>query len=461
MAGLKWTPEEIETLKRLAQNGFNEGKTGNELFSEIGNTLNRSHMSVRLKWERMLLDNPSLTNDIPHKASDKSSEITEAEYADDYINIVCASKRITTVDQAIAHFKIDLEKWEVDRYKIKTSEAYRKDRQVRWQVEEGVVLHGDVTDTGKLLIAPMFHIQITLKRKVSEIRARQVIQDFIQDAKKHAPKYPKMVYKKRSQLWYEVDMPDIHFGKETWAEESGHDYNLKIAREVVLQSLEKLLSYTASFGIEKIILPMGNDFFNSNNKENTTSHGTPQQEDTRWTRTFKEGRRLAVDMIDRCAAIAPVCVMMVAGNHDEERLFYLGEVLDAQYHNVKHVTVDNRAAKRKYLSFGQNLVCFTHGYYEKLSRLPALMPLEEPMLWAASKHREFHLGDKHHKVDLLHRTEDVDGVTIRILRSLSATDTWHFDKGYVGSPRSAESFLWDKHDGVIAQFQSFLHNKPN
>ena len=118
MAGLKWTPEEIETLKRLAQNGFNEGKTGNELFSEIGNTLNRSHMSVRLKWERMLLDNPSLTNDIPHKASDKSSEITEAEYADDYINIVCASKRITTVDQAIAHFKIDLEKWEVDRYKI-------------------------------------------------------------------------------------------------------------------------------------------------------------------------------------------------------------------------------------------------------------------------------------------------------------------------------------------------------
>ena len=332
---------------------------------------------------------------------------------------------------------------------------------MRWQVEEGVVLHGDVTDTGKLLIAPMFHIQITLKRKVSEIRARQVIQDFIQDAKKHAPKYPKMVYKKRSQLWYEVDMPDIHFGKETWAEESGHDYNLKIAREVVLQSLEKLLSYTASFGIEKIILPMGNDFFNSNNKENTTSHGTPQQEDTRWTRTFKEGRRLAVDMIDRCAAIAPVCVMMVAGNHDEERLFYLGEVLDAQYHNVKHVTVDNRAAKRKYLSFGQNLVCFTHGYYEKLSRLPALMPLEEPMLWAASKHREFHLGDKHHKVDLLHRTEDVDGVTIRILRSLSATDTWHFDKGYVGSPRSAESFLWDKHDGVIAQFQSFLHNKPN
>ena len=82
-----------------------------------------------------------------------------------------------------------------------------------------------------------------------------------------------------------------------------------------------------------------------------------------------------------------------------------------------------------------------------------------PFCWAASIHREFHLGDKHHKKDLLHRTEDIDGVTVRILRSLSGTDTWHFDKAYVGAPRSAEGFLWDKQDGIVAQFQSFLHKE--
>ena len=75
---------------------------------------------------------------------------------------------------------------------------------------------------------------------------------------------------------------------------------------------------------------------------------------------------------------------------------------------------------------------------------------------AESDHREWHLGDKHHKKDLLQRTEDVDGVTIRLLRSLSATDTWHFDKGYVGGVRSAEGFLWDKGDGLIAQFTAGL-----
>jgi hypothetical protein len=87
------------------------------------------------------------------------------------------------------------------------------------------------------------------------------------------------------------------------------------------------------------------------------------------------------------------------------------------------------------------------------------MPVECPEFWAMSTHREWHLGDKHHKKDLLHRTEDVDGVTIRLLRSLSATDTWHFDKGYVGAPRAAEAFLWDKTDGLTAQFQAVLRSE--
>ena len=34
-----------------------------------------------------------------------------------------------------------------------------------------------------------------------------------------------------------------------------------------------------------------------------------------------------------------------------------------------------------------------------------------------------------------------------------------FDKAYVGAPRSAEGFLWDKQDGIVAQFQSFLHKE--
>lgn len=391
------------------------------------------------------------------KVKEAEQETTEAEYGRDFINIICTSKRITTVDEAIKFFKVDMNEWEIDRCRVKTSEGYRKDRKVQWEVKNGKTTYGRVDDSGKLLIAPMFHIMVSLKRKTKEVRARKVFDDMLADMKKHAPKYPKsFVYHKRHGLVYEIDIPDIHFGKLTWAEESGNDYDLKIARKIVMDTLDKLLHYATPFDVKRIIFPMGNDFFNVDNKFNTTTHGTPQQEDTRWTKTFREGRRLAVDMIDRCMAVAPVQVMMVPGNHDEERAFYLGEVLDAHYSKTKHVTVDNSAKKRKYVDFDAVLLGFTHGYHEKLNKLPNIMPIEAPEQWARSRHREWHLGDKHHKKDLLHRTEDLDGVTIRLLRSLSATDTWHFDKGYVGTPRSAEGFLWDGNDGLVAQFQSTL-----
>lgn len=390
-------------------------------------------------------------------AANHVREFAEAEYEDNYINIVCSSRRITTVAAAIQHFKIDLSQWRVDRFRVKTSEGYRKDRQVEWVVEDGKTKKGKVIDSGKMLVVPMFHISVSLVRKVDEIRAGMVVRDLIKDAARHAPKYKPVKYKKfKRGLRLEVDIPDIHFGKETWAEESGADYDIHIARNVVLKTLEKLLIYADGFEVEKIIFPMGNDFFNVDGKENTTTHGTPQQEDTRWNRTFREGRRLAVDMIDRCLQVAPVDVVMVPGNHDEERSFYLGEVLHGWYRLNKNVNVDIEAKKRKYYDFGKVLLGFTHGYYEKVDKLPAIMPLEEPEKWARSKHREFHLGDKHHKKDLLPRTEDREGVTIRLLRSLSPADAWHFDKGFIGAPRSAEAFLWDGENGLVAQFQARL-----
>lgn len=394
------------------------------------------------------------------RAELEEKETKDVEYGDDFINIICSSRRMMSKDDIIDEFKIDLKEWKIDRYRIRTSEGYRKDRSVIWNVADGKVTKGVVNDTGRMLVVPLYHLEVKLVRRTEDIRARNAFDDFLRDAKRSAPNYPKTKYKKlQNGLWYEVDMPDIHFGKQTWAEESGHDYDLQIARSVVHSSLDRLLGYVAGYGIERILLPMGNDFYNVDNKNNTTTAGTPQQEDTRWSKTFREGRRLAVEMIDKCAAVAPVDVVMIAGNHDEERVFYLGEVLNAWYSKNKNVNVDNRAVKRKYVSFGNNLIGFTHGAHEKVGKLPFIMPIEEPLLWAGSVHREWHLGDKHHKKDLLNRTEDIDGVTIRLLRSLSATDTWHFDKGYIGAPRGAEGFLWDKSDGLVAQFQSVLRRE--
>ena len=371
----------------------------------------------------------------------------------EFINIVCASERILNQDELLAQFKIDLTKWEVTGFKIKTSEGYRKDRQVEWHVEDGKVLEGDVSDSGKMLVVPLYHIQVSLKKKEEENKIQTMFEELKLDAEKYSPIYPKIHYPKLTDpCLYEVSLPDIHFGLLSWGEESGENYDIKLARQAVEDVLGKLLAFTSQYPIGRILLPIGNDFFNSDNLQNMTAHGTPMSEDVRWQKTFRMGREMAVNMIDRCSQIAPVDVLIIPGNHDTQRAFFLGEALSCWYAKSSNVSIDNAPNSRKYYTFGTNLIGFAHGYDEKLDRLPLLMAVEKPDLWANSVYREWHTGHTHHKRDVDYMADEGTGIVVRVLRSLVAASAWTFNKGYVKPLRAGEAFLWHPQNGLIGQF---------
>lgn len=394
---------------------------------------------------------------VKEEKEDFNEEKSSYEESDDSIRIVCASKRMMTEKDILEQFNVDLNIWKVDKFKVKTSEGYRKDREVYWKVRDGEVISGDVKDTGKMLVVPLYHLEVFLTRKTEEIRLKNAVEDLIAEAKTYSFSVPILKYPiLDGGNLYEVDIPDIHFGRLTWNEESGDDYDVKLAGKIVNDATEKLLSYIASMKVSKILLPLGNDFFNVNSKTNTTVRGTPQQEDTRWQKTFRLGLQLARQMIDKCSAVAPVDVLIVQGNHDVEKVFYLGEALNCWYHNNQNINVDNRAVSRKYYQFERNMIGFTHGSEEKIEKLPIIMALESAAMWGKTTHREFHLGDKHHKKDTFIRANNGSGVMIRILRSLCAADAWTFDKGFIGGDRACEGLLWHPEDGVVAQYTALV-----
>jgi hypothetical protein len=439
----QWTKEELEYL-RSEYNQKPPGMSSADFSRKIAYKFPRhSSESIRCKLKQIISNDK--TDDF-----DGSSKV---EYGDDSIYVVQASRRIMSQEELMVAYKIDPNKWRVEKYIIRTSEGYRKDRQVSWHVENGQVISGDVEDTGKMIVVPLYHMELRLIRKDEEIKARDAIDAMLQDAKKFAPKYPKVQYvSHRDGMLYEIAMPDIHFGRLTWHEESGIDFDIKIAERAVKTAISELLQYSKNFVIAKILLPIGNDFFNVNSKANTTAKGTPQQEDTRWQKTFRAGRRLVIEMIDTCTAIAPTDVMFIPGNHDEEKIFYMGDALECWYHNNKNVRIDNGAKSRKYYDFGKVLLGFTHGDAEVMKKLPNLMQFEVPKLWGNSIYREWHTGDKHHKADFILEVDEQIGIVIRILRSLVPADAWTFNKGFVGAQRASEAFLWHPENGLVAQF---------
>lgn len=382
-----------------------------------------------------------------------SSEKSTYEQGRDFINVICSSERILSQEDIIKQFNIDTTIWEVDKYTMRVHEGYRKDRRVQWRVENGKVLEGNVDDTGKMLVVPLYSVEVHLVRKVKESNIRNILQEFLKEAKSFVPVYKKIEYENLDENYLlEINLPDLHFGRGTWSEESGIDSGNASLRKDALTVVDKLLQYGKLFKIGKIVIPLGNDYYNADGHTNATASGTPMQEDDRPNKTFREGWKLAIEIIDRCSEIAPVDVLLVPGNHDANRLFYLGEVLSCWYDKNPNVKIDNTSKQRKYFSFGNCLVGFAHGSEERMEKLPMIMATEVPAMWAESKFREFHCGHWHQKKDAFYFTLSDTGVMVRVLRSLAVPDKWSIGKGFVNDLRCGESFVWNKQEGLVAQF---------
>jgi hypothetical protein len=348
------------------------------------------------------------------------------------------SNRIQTLDDLIRECKIDTSVWEIDRYIVN-----------KWEV-------GSTID-GVVIVEPLFQIKAWLKQNKEISSLKKLKNELIDEVKRYSPKKVTIKHKRinpsGSGQLLEINIFDLHFGKLCWGLETGDNYDTKIARKRYLAAISDIIAKVQCYDIKRVVFPIGNDFFNSDNLNNQTTAGTPQDEDVRWQKTFKASRELLIEGIDMLTEVAPVDVIVVQGNHDWERSFYVGDVLSCWYHNNENVTVNNEPTPRKYYKFGDCLIGYTHGNNEKVADLPLIVASERPKLWASTKFREIHIGHLHHKKEIkFMSTQEVKGIVLRYMRSLSGTDAWHNLKGYKGAIQACEAFIWDENQGMICQF---------
>ena len=259
----------------------------------------------------------------------------------------------------------------------------------------------------------------------------------------------KLIKYKPGNVMFELPMMDVHFNKSAWGEETGEDYDIEIAerlyKETVLDLVGKLKQ--CNLAVEKIIFPVGQDFFHVDNSESATTKGTRVDTDVRWQKMYKTGSELLVWNVEVLRSIAPVEIMYVPGNHDKVLSYCAVYNLYARYQDCDGVTVDLSPTPRKYIRYGVNLIGFSHGK-EEGKRIEHIMQQERPEDWGETRFREWHLGDLHHE-----ETKEVGGVKIRRISSITASDAWHTGKAYKAQ-RMAQAFVWDKEKGRQFVFDS-------
>ncbi len=269
---------------------------------------------------------------------------------------------------------------------------------------------------------------------------------------KYSPKYPSIDYPKLKEGHLLVINPaDVHIGKYADALETGSNYNIKIARERILNGVRGIISKAEGFHIDRVLFCIGNDILHVDNVNDTTTRGTPQNTDGRWHRHFTTALEIYVECVEMLMNIAPVDCVHSMSNHDYMSGFHLAHALKAWFRNTESVWVDADPIHRKFYTYGLSLIGLTHGDGAKSNLLPLLMAQEKPELWAKTKHRYWYLHHIHHKQKYKYLTSFDDiGVTLTFLRSPSGTDAWHYQKGYTGSPKAVEGFIHCKKNGEIA-----------
>lgn len=275
----------------------------------------------------------------------------------------------------------------------------------------------------------------------------------LKEFKKELPQYPfKKLNVKDRKYAYEINVPDAHFGKMSWSEESGEDYDLKIAEKRYTDAVENLLSLVNTDSLERIVLPIGNDMLNIDSRKNETFAGTSQDSDSRFFKIVRKVKDVLIRTINSLSLICPVDVIVVSGNHDPESMFMIGEILDAYYNNNPNVTIDNTPKQRKYYQYGKNGFQYTHGNEEPHTALGLIFATEQAKLWADTEFRFAKLGHFHkNKKTNYVSVDEHQGFQVQVLPSLSGTDAWHNSKGYM-SKKQAKGFLYHKTQGQIAEF---------
>jgi len=346
--------------------------------------------------------------------------------------------QIQTADELLAYAQVDQQVWEIERQTVN-----------KWEV-------GMRDASGGVVTSPLFQIKIWLRRRVAEQQLQSLITGMLDAFKVAAPPARVITRPPSGDGLLEISILDLHLGKHCWAPEVGEAYNLDIAQRTFHAALEDLLAKGAAMKPSTILLPIGNDFFNVDTLAGTTTAGTPQDEDGRWQQSFIAGRQLMVQAIERCREVAPVEIVMVAGNHDTARLYYLGEVLAGWFRHCPDVRVDASPTQRKYFRWHRSLIGFTHGDNEPAASLPIIMATEQRAAWAETLHHEWHLGHFHaRQKKVFQAVADQHGVIVRVIPSLCPADAWHKSRGYQGA-RAAEAFYFDPTAGCVAEF----HHHP-
>ena len=238
---------------------------------------------------------------------------------------------------------------------------------------------------------------------------------------------------------------DFHLGMLAWADESGDDWDMKIAEDLFSRWFDAAFQKAPDAGTGVINLLGDLAHFDSLDAV-TPASGHVLDADTRYQKLVRYMIRMVRRVVDMALVKHKnVRLLIVQGNHDESGMIWLAEMFSTLYDNEPRVFVDTSPDVYKMVQHGKTTLFFTHGHKCRFDVVEPIMIAKFRKAFGESEYSYAHVGHLHHQ-----KIVESRNMIVEQHRTLAAKDAYASRGGWM-SGRSANVITYSAEYGEVAR----------
>lgn len=238
---------------------------------------------------------------------------------------------------------------------------------------------------------------------------------------------------------------DFHLGMLAWADESGDDWDMKIAEDLFSRWFDAAFQKAPDAGTGVINLLGDLAHFDSLDAV-TPASGHALDADTRYQKLVRYMIRMVRRVVDMALVKHKnVRLLIVQGNHDESGMIWLAEMFSTLYDNEPRVFVDTSPDVYKMVQHGKTTLFFHHGHKARFDAIEPVMIAKFRKAFGESVYSYAHVGHLHHQ-----KIVESRNMIVEQHRTLAAKDAYASRGGWM-SGRSANVITYSAEYGEVAR----------
>jgi len=238
---------------------------------------------------------------------------------------------------------------------------------------------------------------------------------------------------------------DYHLGMLSWSEETGADWDLKIAEEMLVKWFAQAISQSPDSN--HAIFAQLSDFLHFDGMDAVTPASKHLLDvDSRFAKVVRTAIRVLRQVINMLLAKhQTVHIKMLDANHDPVSQIWLREWFTVMYENEPRVTVDSSPSPYNSFEFGNSALFFHHGHKKKMTEVSKVFVSQFREMYGRTKYAYAHTGHLHH-IDI----KEDNMMIVEQHRTLAANDAYGARGGYL-SGRDAKVITYHKEFGEVSR----------